>query len=152
MYDFSTRYAVVTGAAQGIGFAAAKRFVEEGIAGIAILDWNGEMAATAGEELAAMGSSKVLALKCDVSDYKMTESVMKKIEAEFGRVDILFNNAGVTQDAMFHKMTLEQWNSVIGVNLQGVFNCTRTVINGMRNRKYGRIINMASKSVYGEVG
>lgn len=152
MYDFLTRYAVVTGAAQGIGFAVAKRFVEEGIAGVAILDWNEETVAKAGEELAAMGPSKVLALKCDVSNYEMVESVMKKVEEEFGRIDILFNNAGITRDAMFHKMTLEQWNAVVGVNLQGVFNCTRTIINGMRDRGYGRIINMASKSVYGEVG
>lgn len=152
MYDFSTRYAVVTGAAQGIGYATAKRFVQEKIAGIAILDWNGEAVEKAGKELETLGTSKVLALQCDVSDYEMVQNVMTKIEQEFGRIDILFNNAGITRDAMFHKMTLEQWNAVIGVNLQGVFNCTRTIINGMRNRGYGRIINMASKSVYGEVG
>lgn len=152
MYNFSDRYAVVTGAAQGIGFAVAKRFVEEGIAGVAILDWNAETVKKAGEELAAAGTSKVLALQCDVSNYEMVEGVMKQVEEEFGKIDILFNNAGITRDAMFHKMTLDQWNAVIGVNLQGVFNCTRTIINGMRNRGYGRIINMASKSVYGEVG
>ena len=152
MYQFSTRYAVVTGAAQGIGFAIAKRFVEEGIAGIAILDWNAQTVAEAGKQLEALGSAKVLALQCDVSNYDMVAEVMEKVETAFGRIDILVNNAGITRDAMFHKMTVDQWNAVIGVNLQGVFNCTRAVINGMRQRSYGKIVNMSSKSAYGEVG
>lgn len=150
--SFAERYAVVTGAAQGIGFGMAKRFVEDGIKGVAILDWNIEAAAEAAKQLEAMGSSKVIALKCDVSNYAMVSEVMSKIEADFGQIDILVNNAGITTSGMFHKMTEQDWLKVIGVNLNGLFNCSRAVINGMRDRNYGRIVNIASRAAYGEVG
>ena len=151
--SFKERYAVVTGAAQGIGFAIAKRFVEEEIAGIAILDWNADAVAKAGEELQAIcPSSKVLALQCDVSSYESTQKAMAAAEAEFGRIDILVNNAGITRDAIFHKMTPDQWNAVIGVNLNGLYNCTSCVIKGMRERNYGRLVNLASVAAYGAVG
>lgn len=153
MYNgFAGKIAVVTGAAQGIGLGIARRFMQEKIGGLAILDWNEDAVAAAGQVLQQMGDSKVLALKCDVADYHMVAAVMKQIEQEFGRIDILVNNAGITRDAMFHKMTLEQWNAVINVNLNGTFHCTHCVINGMRDRGYGRIISIASTSAYGNVG
>ena len=152
MYDFHNRYAVVTGAAQGIGFGIAERLVRDGCAGVAILDLNPTAVDEAAKKLEAYGTSKVLGLECNVAKYDMVHDCMEKIVAEFGRIDILVNNAGITKDAMFHKMTVDQWNAVIQVNLQGVFNCTHNVINGMRQQGYGRIVNMSSKSAYGEVG
>ena len=158
MYDcFAKRYAVVTGAAQGIGFAIAKKFADERIAGLALLDWNRDAVLSALEDIkadaaCAAGCGKLLALHCDVSDYDMVADVMKKIKAEFGRIDILVNNAAITRDTMFHKMTREQWDSVINVNLHGVFNCAHNVINGMRDQEFGRIINISSASAYGNVG
>ena len=152
MYDFHNRYAVVTGAAQGIGFGIAERLVQDGCAGVAILDLNPTAVAEAVKKLEAYGKSKVLGLECNVAKYDMVHDCMEQIVAAFGRIDILVNNAGITKDAMFHKMTFDQWNAVIQVNLQGVFNCTHNVINGMRQQGYGRIVNMSSKSAYGEVG
>ncbi len=152
MYNYENRYAVVTGAAQGIGFAIAKRFVEEGAAGVAIIDANGEKVAQAGKELEALGKGKVLACHCDITSYDKVVETMNAILEQFGKVDILVNNAGVTRDAMFHKMTVDQWNLVVNVNLQGTFNCTHALINQMRNNGYGRIVNMSSKSAWGEVG
>ncbi|NLF28359.1 MAG: SDR family oxidoreductase [Clostridiales bacterium] len=150
--SFEDRVAVVTGAAQGIGLGIAERFVREKVGGIAILDWNADAVEAAGERLRAMGGGKVLALRCDVSDYGAVAEVMGRIEAEFGRIDILVNNAGITRDAMFHKMTAEQWRAVVDVNLNGTFNCTHSVINGMRDRGFGRIVSIASTSAYGNVG
>lgn len=153
MYEsFAEQYAVVTGAAQGIGLGIAKAFVKEGIAGIAILDWNQEAVEAAAKELEAMGNSKVLALRCDVSKYEMVAAVMEQIENEFGRIDILVNNAGITRDAMFHKMSVAQWDTVMNVNLNGAFYCSRCVINGMRERNYGRLVHISSVSAYGNLG
>ncbi|MBR4079639.1 MAG: 3-oxoacyl-ACP reductase FabG [Christensenellaceae bacterium] len=153
MYNsFKDRYAVVTGAAQGIGYAIAERFVKENIAGIAILDWNSDAIKNTAEKLSKLSDSKILALQCDVSDYQAVSRVMAEVEETFGRIDILVNNAGITRDAIFHKMTPEQWNAVINVNLNGTFNCTSAVIKGMRDRCYGKIVNMASVAAYGSVG
>src|SRR5690606_16880626 len=79
-----------------------------------------------------------------VTDYDACVSGIARIEAEIGPVDILVNNAGITQDVMFHKMSPEAWHQVLDTNLTGVFNMTRAVWNGMRERRFGRIINIAS--------
>ncbi len=152
MTGFNGRCAAVTGAAQGIGFAIAKALVEAGVSALAVVDWNEEAAEKAAEALRAAGETKVLAVKCDVGDYENTEAAFAKIEQELGPVDILVNNAGITRDAIFHKMTPKQWDDVRRVNYDSLFNCTRVVINGMRQRMYGRIVNMASTSAYGNPG
>ena len=152
MNGFNGRVAGVTGAAQGIGLAIAKRFVEEGVKGLAVVDWNLEQAEKAAAELGAMGETQVIAVKCDVGSYEMVEEAFAKIESELGPVDILVNNAGITRDAIFHKMTFQQWDAVMKVNLYSMFNCCRVVINGMRQRGYGRIVNMSSTSAYGNPG
>src|SRR5262249_60468820 len=82
--------------------------------------------------------------KCDVSCYEACAAGLKKIEAELGPVEILVNNAGITRDTMFHRMSPEQWTAVINTNLSSLFNMCRPVIEGMRQRKFGRIVNISS--------
>jgi len=146
------KYAVVTGAAQGIGCAVAKRFLQDGAAGVALLDWNAEAVQKAAQELSELGLGRALAFQCDVSDYEGVGGVMRQVEEAFGQIDILVNNAAITRDAIFHKMTPEQWHAVVNVNLHGPFNCTRHVIQGMRDRGYGRIICISSTSAFGNPG
>ncbi|HXY89762.1 MAG TPA: acetoacetyl-CoA reductase, partial [Xanthobacteraceae bacterium] len=86
----------------------------------------------------------VAVYKWDVSSFDACSAGVKKVEAEIGPVEILVNNAGITRDAMFHRMTPEQWNAVIGTNLNSLFNMCRPVIEGMRSRKFGRIVNISS--------
>ena len=119
---------------------------------LAVVDWNLEQAEKAAEDLNKLGVTKVIPVKCDVGNYKMVEEAFAKIENELGPVDILVNNAGITRDAIFHKMSFQQWDAVMKVNLYSMFNCCRVVINGMRQRGYGRIVNMSSTSAYGNPG
>src|SRR5437868_11220272 len=92
---------------------------------------------------------------CDVGSFDACVAGVKKVEADLGPVDVLVNNAGITKDTAFHKMTLEQWNAVINTNLGSLFNMTRQVIEGMRARKFGRVINISSvngqKGQFGQV-
>jgi len=145
---FHEKYAVVTGGARGIGKAIAKRLYDEGAA-VALLDLNGEAARAAAGDI---GADRVSAYACDVADRGDVSRVFEQILASFGRVDILVNDAGITRDAMFHKMTGDEWDTVLGVNLGGVMNCCKAVVTGMRARKYGKIVNMASVSAFGNVG
>src|SRR6185312_2294639 len=93
--------------------------------------------------------------KWDVSSFDDCAAGVKKVEADLGPVDVLVNNAGITKDGAFHKMTLDQWNAVINTNLGSLFNMTRQVIEGMRARKFGRVINISSingqKGQFGQV-
>ena len=142
------KFAVVTGSAKGIGKATAEIFVREEVAGIAIVDYDYETACKTAEEL----GPAAFPVKCDISDPEQVAAAVKAIKERFGRIDILVNNAGVTRDAMFHKMTVEQWMKVINTNLNGTFFWCHEVINDMRNQGYGRIINISSASVRGVVG
>jgi len=96
----------------------------------------------------------VLLVKGDVSDPASAEAMVKEVESKLGAIDILINNAGITRDTTFHKMSALQWQEVINTNLNSVFNVTRPVIDGMRNRKWGRIIQISSingqKGQYGQ--
>lgn len=146
------RTAVVTGAAQGIGLAIAKRFVEEEITNIAIIDVNEAKLNAAAEELGKLGSSNVMPVVCNIADKDDVDAKFGEIIARFGAVDILVNNAGIIRDAMFHKMTFEQFDLVVKVNLYGTFNCCKAVWQQMRDRGYGRIVNFSSSSSHGNVG
>ena len=144
----SNRIAVITGSGGGIGEATARIFARENIEGIAIVDYNYEAARRVAESL----GEKAYAVKCDISKPEQVEAAAKDILAHFGRVDILVNNAGITRDGMFHKMSIEQWTQVINTNLNGTFYWCHELINQMRDRGYGRIINISSASVRGIVG
>ena len=143
------RVAVVTGAARGIGLAISKRLLEDG-AKVAMVDLN---RAQLDESAAALGGgSKLAVYECNVADKTSVQTVFAAIEQDLGPVDILINNAGVTRDAMFHRMSDEEWDTVLEVNLGGLYNCCKAVIEGMRSRKYGKIVNLASVSAFGNLG
>ncbi len=132
------RTAVVTGGTRGIGEAISKALKAAGY----------KVAATyAGNDEAAnkfKADTGIPVYKFDVSNYDACAAGLAQIEKDLGPVEILVNNAGITKDGFFHKMTLEQWNAVIGTNLNSLFNVTRPVINGMRERGFGRIIVISS--------
>jgi NAD(P)-dependent dehydrogenase (short-subunit alcohol dehydrogenase family) len=148
---FSGKIAVVTGAAQGIGAAIAKRLYDDGAEYVALLDLNAEKLAAAALAIDSDGK-RAGAHVCNVSKSDSVKEVFAQIEQRFGRIDILVNNAGITRDAMLHKMTDEQWLSVIDVNLNSMYYCCKAVVPGMRERKYGKIVNLASVSAFGNVG
>ncbi|KQY13825.1 beta-ketoacyl-ACP reductase [Rhizobium sp. Root482] len=133
-----SRVALVTGGSRGIGAAIS----------IALKGAGYRVAATyAGNEERAQAFTEVTgipAYQWDVSDYAACASGIARVEAEIGPIEILVNNAGITRDAMFHKMTPEQWSSVIDTNLTGLFNMTHPVWCGMRDRNFGRVINISS--------
>jgi NAD(P)-dependent dehydrogenase (short-subunit alcohol dehydrogenase family) len=145
------KYAVVTGAARGIGAAIALRFIEDGIEGVALLDVDEQSVKETAAKIDTSGK-RAFGFKCNVASKEEVASVFESILKQFGRIDILVNNAGVTRDAMFHKMTDEQWNTVIDVNVNGVYNCCKAVVPSMREQKYGKIVNLASVSAFGNIG
>ncbi len=133
-----SRVAVVTGGTRGIGAAISTALKEAGCDIAAIYGGNDEAAVKFKDET---GNA---VYKCDVSDHDTCAKVLGQIEGDLGPVDILVNNAGITRDTMFHRMDIEKWNAVINTNLNSLFNMCRPVIEGMRERKFGRIINISS--------
>jgi len=132
------RVAVVTGGTRGIGAAISKGLKAAGYKVAASYAGNDEAA----EKF--KGDTGISVHKWDVSNYEACVSGLKKVEAELGPVEILVNNAGITKDGMFHKMTPDQWYGVINTNLNSLFNMTRPVWEGMRERKFGRVICISS--------
>lgn len=152
MKTFEGRVAVVTGAAQGIGYAIAEKLIAEKASKIAILDWNEQAINDAAVKLGALGDAVVMPIQCDISNAESVEKAFSLIEETLGGVDVLVNNAGIARDIMFHKMSFKQWDDVLKVNLYGTFNCCKAVMLGMRERGYGRIVNLASVVAYGNAG
>lgn len=150
MNTFLEKVAIVTGAAQGIGAATAKKLASEG-AKVSIVDINQEQAEKTAATLDPTGD-KVIGLACDVSNEKSVAEMVAKVIEKFGKVDILINNAGITRDAMAHKMSVDQWKLVLDVNLSGTFYVSQAVIPFMKEQKYGRIVNLSSSSAYGNIG
>jgi acetoacetyl-CoA reductase len=132
------RVAVVTGGTRGIGAAISRALNEAGYRVAANYAGNDEAANK------FHGDAKVPVYKWDVSDFAACSEGIKRIEADLGPVEVLVNNAGITRDTMFHRMTPDQWGQVINTNLTSLFNMCRQVIEGMRERNYGRIINISS--------
>lgn len=148
MSNLSGKFAVVTGGGKGIGEAVVRRFAAEQAAGVAIWDYDSELAKKTAKRI----GGNVIAIGCDVSQDRQVKAAFEQTMAAFGRIDILVNNAGITRDAMFHKMTDGQWDAVIKTNLNGVYHCCKYVVPGMRSQGYGKIVNLASSSAYGNVG
>ena len=133
-----SRIAIVTGGSRGIGAAVSKALKASGYTVAATFSSNDQKAEEFTEE------TGIKTYRWDVADYDACASGISKIESDLGFVDILVNNAGITRDAPFHKMTRDQWTDVMRTNLDGVFNMTHPIWPGMRNRKFGRIINISS--------
>ena len=133
-----SRVALVTGGTRGIGAAISVALKDAGYRVAANYAGNDEKAK------AFEAETGIRAFKWDVSIYEACAEGIAKVEAELGPVEILVNNAGITRDAMFHKMTPGQWNEVINTNLTGVFNMTHPVWSGMRDRNFGRVITISS--------
>ncbi len=151
MKSLEGRVAIITGGADGIGKAAVTRFSHEG-AKVVIWDMNEAKAAETAEQISKTGG-KVVFMKVNTADFNLVEGAAKKVFEQFGRIDILVNNAGITRDSTLKKMSPEQWQSVIDVNLTGVFNCTKCVSAYMTEQNYGRIINTSSVvALYGNFG
>jgi len=142
--------AIVTGAARGIGKAIALKLAREG-ADIVVADINLESVREVADGIEKMGK-RGIAVKADVSRREEAEKIVRVAKDELGRVDILVNNAGINRDAMLHKMSDEEWNQVLAVDLTGVFFCLRAVAKVMRDQGYGRIINISSASWRGNIG
>jgi len=146
----ASRVAVVTGGGRGIGAATALFLSGEGVK-VAVLDQDGEPALESAAAVTAAGGT-ALGLQCDVTNAAQVVDAIGKIIAEFGHVDILVNNAGIVRDRSILKMEEADWDSVIDVTLKGSFHCSRAVIPKMREQRWGRIINLASRSMFGNPG
>ena len=132
------RVALVTGGTRGIGAAISKGLAAKGYMVAANYGGNDEAAQ------AFKAETGIPVFKFDVGDFSACEAGIKAVEAEVGPVDVLVNNAGITRDGLFHKMSFEKWQAVIKTNLDSAFTVTRPVIEGMRNRGFGRIILISS--------
>ena len=133
-----SKVALVTGGTRGIGAAISKSLKAAGYTVAAIYAGNDETAAAFSAE------TGIATYKWSVADYDACAAGIAKVESDLGPVAVLVNNAGITRDAMFHKMTPGQWKEVIDTNLSGLFNMTHPLWSGMRDRKFGRVINISS--------
>jgi NAD(P)-dependent dehydrogenase (short-subunit alcohol dehydrogenase family) len=151
MKSLDNKIAIVTGSARGIGFGTARVLASKG-ATVVISDVNEEAARSAVEQIKKEGG-KAICIGADVSKRDQAENLIGATIKELGDLHILVNNAGINRDRMLHKMTIEDWDAVIAVNLTGVFNCLQFAANYMREKNYGRIINISSASyLNGNIG
>ena len=148
----AARVALVTGGTGGIGTAICKKLADMGHK--VATNYRNEEKTLAWQQQMREQGYDVTIVKGDVSSPEEAEALVREVEAKLGPVDILVNNAGITRDTTFHRMTPQHWNEVINTNLNSVFNMTRPVIEGMRDRKWGRVIQISSinglKGQYGQ--
>lgn len=148
MFNLENKVAVVTGSARGLGQAIAIKLAQSG-ADIALCDLNSDWLEESSSLISKMGR-KVNSYSVNVGDSSSVSEGIKSIENDFGKIDILVNNAGITKDGLLMRMSEDDWNAVIDVNLKGVFLCTKAVMRGMTKQRSGSIINIAS--VIGLIG
>lgn len=144
------RTAIVTGAARGIGAAVAKRLAQEGHA-VAVLDLDESACAATVEGITAAGG-KAVAVGVDVADEASVQAAVERVADELGAPTILVNNAGITRDNLLFKMSVEDWDAVMGVHLRGSFLMTRAAQKYMTEAKFGRVVNLSSTSALGNRG
>jgi len=145
-----SRTAIVTGAARGIGAAVAARLARDGMA-VALLDLDEDGLAQASAAINAAGG-RCLALRTDVTDEAQVETAVADVAGQLGAPTVLVNNAGILRDNLLFKMTLADWESVMGVHLRGAFLMTRAVQSHMVSAKWGRVISLSSVSALGNRG
>ncbi|MBT9169091.1 MAG: 3-oxoacyl-(acyl-carrier-protein) reductase FabG [Syntrophomonadaceae bacterium] len=137
------KISIITGSASGIGKAIAKRFAAEG-SKVIISDVNYELSQKTAEEISGEFGIEAVAIKLNVADFNDCENCVKSVIEKFKKIDILVNNAGITRDNLVLRMTEDEWQKVIDINLKGVFNMTKSVVKAMFKERSGRIINIAS--------
>jgi 3-oxoacyl-[acyl-carrier protein] reductase len=142
MIDFKNKSVIVTGSARGIGKAIALKFAELG-AKVVISDMNEEATKATAEEFKSKGYTAIPVV-ANVTKQEDALALVEACQKEYGSVDVLINNAGITKDTLLMRMKKEQWDAVIAVNLTGVFNCTQAAIKPMMKQRSGSIINMTS--------
>ncbi|MFI3206750.1 MAG: SDR family NAD(P)-dependent oxidoreductase, partial [Clostridia bacterium] len=149
MFKLTGKNAIVTGASRGIGKEIALKLAKQG-ANIAVIDMNKNEDTL--KEIADLGV-KVEFYSCDVSSSAETKAVVKEIAKEFGSVEILVNNAGITRDGLMLRMSDQDYDLVLGINLKGAFNMTKACYQGFMRKRYGRVINITSVSgILGNAG
>ncbi len=139
---------LITGASSGIGAATAILFAEKGYN--VAMNYNSSAAAANMLCSTLSENGNVMTVKADISKINEVEAMVSSVRSKFGKIDILINNAGIAQQKLFNDISQEEWNKMLSVNLTGAYNCTRAVINGMINRKYGAVVNVSS--IWGETG
>jgi 3-oxoacyl-[acyl-carrier protein] reductase len=152
MYSLNDRIAIVTGGAKGIGEAIVRKLAAAG-ATVIIFDIETITAQNVADEINKIEAREaVTVIECDIVKRSQAEQAVAAVIEKYGRIDILVNNAGIISDAIFHKMTEEQWDKVMLVNGKGLFNCTQEVYKHMKDRQYGKILNISSNNSSGAVG
>ena len=142
MFELNDKVAMVTGAARGLGQAIAVKLAEAG-ADIALCDLNTEWLEETAGKVKALGR-RVECYGVNVAEGESVKVGVKAIEKDFGKIDILINNAGITKDGLIMRMSEDDWDAVLNVNLKGVFLCTKAVTRGMMKQRSGTIVNIAS--------
>jgi 3-oxoacyl-[acyl-carrier protein] reductase len=140
------KIAVVTGAARGIGAAVAERFAEEGAEGVAIVDIDPASANAAADEIARRTGCICISVRADVSDEHDVREAIRAILAEFGRIDVLVNNAGILKSRTLEEITPEDWDRTMAVNVKGTFLFARAALEVMKTAGGGKIVNMSSQA------
>ncbi|MEU4774219.1 3-oxoacyl-ACP reductase FabG [Micromonospora sp. NPDC023644] len=150
MTRFADRVAVVTGAAQGIGAATARRLAAEGAA-VAVVDLDAQRSRAVADEIAAAGG-RALGIGCDVTDAEAVAAMTAQVVQAYGGLHVLVNNAGITRDNLLFKMALPEWEAVLRTNLTSMFLCCQAAQEHMVAARYGRIVNLSSRSALGNRG